>query len=91
MTVNGTSTEASTFTLDDLRRILIAGAGTDESVDLDGDILDVSFEHLNYDSLALLETAGRIEREYGVSLDEGLTDGATPRSLLAVVNAQLNS
>ena len=91
MTVDGTSTGSIAFTLDDLRRILVAGAGTDESVDLDGDILDVTFQNLSYDSLALLETAGRIEREYGVSFDEGLTDGATPRSLLAVVNAQLNA
>jgi acyl carrier protein len=91
MTVDGTSTGSIAFTLDDLRRILVAGAGTDESVDLDGDVLDVTFQDLNYDSLALLETAGRIEREYGVSLDEGLADGATPRSLLAVVNAQLNA
>ncbi|GGQ46541.1 acyl carrier protein [Streptomyces mutabilis] len=78
------------FTLQDLKRILLDGAGADESVDLDGDILDTDFEQLGYESLALLETGGRIEREYGVELhDEIFTDNPTPRALVAAVNAQL--
>ena len=32
------------FTTEDLKRILLEGAGADESVDLDGDILDTEFE-----------------------------------------------
>ncbi|AXE89726.1 acyl carrier protein [Streptomyces sp. Go-475] len=80
------------FTLDDLRRILTEGAGADESVDLDGDILDVPFESLGYESLALLETGSRIEREYGISLDEeALAIVNTPRALLSSVNAQLRA
>ncbi|GAB2786435.1 acyl carrier protein [Streptomyces daliensis] len=76
------------FTLDDLRRILREGAG--ETVDLDGDILDTGFEELGYESLALLETGGRIEREYGITLDDAaLTDAVTPRALIEVVNADL--
>ncbi|MFE2286521.1 phosphopantetheine-binding protein [Streptomyces sp. NPDC059443] len=75
------------FTLDDLRRILLEGAGADEGVDLDGDILDVQFEALGYESLALLETGSRIEREYRIVLDEDLlTDADTPRALIEVVN-----
>ncbi|MEW2317418.1 acyl carrier protein [Streptomyces bauhiniae] len=78
------------FTLDDLRRILIEGAGAEESVDLDGDILDAEFEHLGYESLALLETGGRIEREYGIVLDDDALAGSnTPRALIDAVNAQL--
>ncbi|WP_406864150.1 acyl carrier protein [Streptomyces sp. HUAS MG47] len=78
------------FTLDDLRRILLAAAGADEGVDLDGDILDVRFEALGYESLALLETGGLIEREYGISLDEdALADADTPRALIAAVNAHV--
>ncbi|MEV3934281.1 MULTISPECIES: acyl carrier protein [unclassified Streptomyces] len=78
------------FTLDDLRRILLEGAGADEGVDLDGDILDVQFEALGYESLALLETGSRIEREYGIVLDEDLlTDADTPRALIAAVNEHL--
>ncbi|GHE66435.1 acyl carrier protein [Streptomyces thermocarboxydus] len=81
---------AHEFTLEDLKRILREGAGADEGVDLDGDILDTDFGSLGYESLALLETGGRIEREFGITLDdETLTDAATPRSLLEAVNALL--
>ncbi|MDT3395507.1 acyl carrier protein [Streptomyces sp. B1866] len=78
------------FTLADLTRILREGAGADESVDLDGDILDREFEELGYESLALLETGGRIEREYGISLDDSLlSEARTPRMLVDLVNAHL--
>ncbi|MEU3524137.1 acyl carrier protein [Streptomyces sp. NPDC038707] len=78
------------FTIDDLKRILREGAGADEAVDLDGDILDTDFEELGYESLALLETGGRIEREFGITLDDDVfTDARTPRALLAVVNDAL--
>ncbi|MGW1564418.1 acyl carrier protein [Streptomyces sp. NPDC002144] len=78
------------FTLDDLKRILLESAGADESVDLDGDILDRRWDELGYESLALLETGSRIEREYGISLDESeVADAHTPRELLAIVNTQL--
>ncbi|MFE6984880.1 acyl carrier protein [Streptomyces griseus] len=81
---------AQEFSLDDLKRILLEGAGADEGIDLDGDILDTEFESLGYESLALLETGGRIEREYGITLDDSaLTDAATPRALLDAVNAHL--
>ncbi|MFC9468314.1 phosphopantetheine-binding protein [Streptomyces coelicoflavus] len=79
------------FTLDDLRRILIEAAGADENVDLAGDILDTTFEVLGYESIALLETGGRIEREYDIVLDDDdLADDVTPRDLIDVVNAQLS-
>ncbi|REF00944.1 acyl carrier protein [Thermomonospora umbrina] len=78
------------FTLNDLRRILREAAGADEDVDLDGDIADVTFEDLGYDSLALLETGSRIEREYGLELDDDtITDAETPGALLKVVNERL--
>ncbi|WP_410537957.1 acyl carrier protein [Streptomyces sp. KL2] len=81
---------ATRFTVEDLRRILREGAGADESVDLDGDILDTDFEELGYESLALLETGGRIEREYGIKLDDSaLTDARTPRALIELVNSRL--
>jgi act minimal PKS acyl carrier protein len=75
------------ITLDDLRRVLRQGAGTEEGVDLDADVIDVEFEELGYDSLALLETAARLEREYGVRLeDEATMEAKTPRKLLELVN-----
>ncbi|MGW0905778.1 acyl carrier protein [Streptomyces sp. NPDC002853] len=81
---------APRFTLEDLKRILLEGAGAAEGVDLDGDILDTPFEDLGYESLAMLETSSRIEREYGVTLDEDMvTDAATPRRFIEAVGAQL--
>ena len=44
------------------------------------------------ESLALLETGGRIEREFGIALyDSALTVARTPRALIDVVNAHLSS
>jgi act minimal PKS acyl carrier protein len=78
------------FTIEDLKRILREGAGTDEAVDLDGDIADSDFDELGYESLALLETGGRIEREYGISLDEdALAEARTPAALVDLVNSHL--
>jgi minimal PKS acyl carrier protein len=80
------------FTIEDLRRVLRAAAGEGEGVSLDSDILDVSFEELGYDSLALLETSGRIERERAIELaDSTISDAETPRALLASVNEQLGA
>jgi act minimal PKS acyl carrier protein len=82
----------SEFTLADLRRILIEGAGVDAGVDLGGDIADRTFDALGYESLALLETVGRIEREYGVSLpDSIIVDVRTPAELIETVNAQITT
>ncbi|TCK22086.1 acyl carrier protein [Pseudonocardia endophytica] len=75
------------LTLTDLTRILREGAGTDEGVDLDANILDVEFDSLGYDSIAVLETAARISREYGIHLDDdALAESRTPRALLALAN-----
>ncbi|MEV5761119.1 acyl carrier protein [Streptomyces tendae] len=78
---------ADPFTLADLTRILLEAAGAEEGVDLDGDVLDTEFTALGYESLALLETSSRIERAYGIALDDDLlTDTLTPRALIGVVN-----
>ncbi|MFD8573403.1 acyl carrier protein [Streptomyces sp. NPDC059639] len=74
------------LTLDDLRRILIDSAGEEDGVDLAGDILDTRFTDLGYDSLALMESVSRIERDLGLDLDEMATEADTPRALLELVN-----
>ena len=77
-----------TLTIADLRRILRDAAGAEDDVDLDGDILDVDFADLGYDSLAMLETAARIGQEFGVKLDDGIVvDANTPRKLLTAANS----
>ncbi|MFC9295350.1 phosphopantetheine-binding protein [Streptomyces sp. NPDC057011] len=78
------------FTLDDLTTILLAAAG-DQGSDFAAE-LGTEFEALGYDSLALLEISGRIEREYGISLDDDpLTGESTPQSLIDSVNSLLNA
>ncbi len=78
------------FTLDDLKQALRAAAGEDESVDLDGDILDTEFGELGYDSLAILETASRIERGFGVQLPEDeVGNQQTPREFIDFVDSIL--
>ena len=78
------------LTLDDVRSILRVSGGVEEGVDLDGDIIDVTFEDLGYDSLALLEASTNIERTFGVSLDDPtFRDTSTPKALMEVVNSQL--
>jgi act minimal PKS acyl carrier protein len=81
----------SEFTLDQLVATLRECAGEDESVDLTADILDTTFEDLGYDSLALLNTVTRIERDRGIGLpeDEAVGEGATPRQLLRLVNERI--
>ncbi|MFJ9445092.1 acyl carrier protein [Kitasatospora sp. NPDC101235] len=77
------------ITVDDLRRIMREGVGEREGF-LDGDILDLGFAELDIDSLALLETATRIEREFDVNLPDSLvTEAATVGGLLAMVNEAL--
>jgi act minimal PKS acyl carrier protein len=77
------------LTLDALKNTMRECAGEDEAIDLDGDIADTPFADLGYDSLALLETAARIERAYSVKLDDTVTDARTPRAFIAIVNAAL--
>ncbi|MER5971935.1 MULTISPECIES: acyl carrier protein [unclassified Streptomyces] len=80
------------LTLDDLKGIMRACAGEDESIDLEGDILDVPFADLGYDSLALLEAAGAVERRLGVKLsDDAVGEAGTPRLFLALVNGTVSS
>lgn len=75
--------------LRDLRRILRESAGTEQGVDLDGEILDTPFDDLGYDSIAIMETTARLTREYGVSIDDddALVAATTPRLLLDLINA----
>ncbi|QIS02145.1 actinorhodin polyketide synthase [Nocardia brasiliensis] len=80
---------ADGFTLTDLGRIMLEAAG-DDGVDFTEPVLDVLFDDLGYDSLALLEASGRIEREFDISLDEDtLLAATTPRALIGAVNARL--
>lgn len=81
---------ARQFTLPDLVRIMRECAGEDDTVDLAGDIADTAFPELGYDSLAILEAAGAITRQYGVTLAEDeIAAAGTPAEFIAVVNRGL--
>jgi act minimal PKS acyl carrier protein len=78
---------SNVITADDLRRILAASAGATDSESLDGDALDKAFDDLGYDSLALMETASAIGREFDIVIpDDELFDLETPRALLELAN-----
>ncbi|MEU5373666.1 acyl carrier protein [Streptomyces sp. NPDC005951] len=78
---------SNAITADDLRRILATSAGAADSGGLDGDALDKAFDDLGYDSLALMETASAIGREFGVMIpDDELFNLETPRALLELAN-----
>ncbi|NKY97179.1 acyl carrier protein [Nocardiopsis alborubida] len=78
------------MTINDLKTVLVKAAGEGEGAGLDGDIADMRFEELGYDSLALMEAGSLIEHEHGIRIDEEELAGAeTPGSLLKTINAYL--
>lgn len=79
----------TTFNLDDLITIMRECAGEDESVNLSGEVAEMDFEELGYDSLALMEAASRVQRTYGLSLPEDeLAEVRTPAGFVTLVNEQ---
>ncbi|WP_344807598.1 acyl carrier protein [Microlunatus ginsengisoli] len=80
------------FGKDQLVEAMRAAAGEDESTDLASTVFEASFADLGYDSLAVLEIASRIEREYGIDLPEDTMAGVeTPAELVDLVNGQLRA
>jgi act minimal PKS acyl carrier protein len=77
------------FTADELRDIMRSCAG-DDDYELRPGALDARFPDLDFDSLAVLELATRIQQEYGVPFpDEAVERMKTPRHVLEYVNDQL--
>lgn len=75
------------ITLPELQEIMRECVGEDETVASLEEAADRPFTELGYDSLALLETQSRVEREYGVTLpDDIFKDVTTPRHLVEYVN-----
>ncbi|MEU2108961.1 acyl carrier protein [Streptomyces sp. NPDC087659] len=75
------------ITLSKLQDIMRECAGEDDSGLPLEDGADRLFTDLGYDSLALLETQSRIEREYGVKFpDDTFEQVTTPRELVEHVN-----
>ncbi|SEF66124.1 act minimal PKS acyl carrier protein [Thermomonospora echinospora] len=75
------------LTVTRLMEIIRECAGEGEGLAAADDVLNVEFSDLGYDSLAMLETASRIERDYGIRLpDEQVTEATTPRAFLTLVH-----
>lgn len=80
------------MTPEDLVEILRTSAGADDDLVLDASSLDESFLDLGFDSLALLESAAAIKRQFGVTIgDDEVGDLVTPRHLLDRVNRDLTA
>jgi act minimal PKS acyl carrier protein len=78
------------LTIDQLKSILREVAGDDDSIDLTGNILDVSLTDLGYDSLAVLEVAAVVQRRYGVAVPDDSTERMTTlRTSLEYLNGLL--
>jgi len=81
----------SELSLQDLKILMRGCAGVDDEVDLDGDIGDMEFADLGYDSLAVMEIQARIQQEYGVAIPESMLDDlTTPTATIKYVNEQVN-
>ncbi|MBA9005519.1 MULTISPECIES: acyl carrier protein [Thermomonospora] len=77
------------FTLDDVRRLIRACAG-ESGAELDGDIAQITFEELGYDSLAVLEMAAKVQQEYGIPMpDEAVEQMRTPQEAVDYISGRL--
>jgi act minimal PKS acyl carrier protein len=78
------------LTFEDLMAVIRECAGESEAGGVGAEAQDTDFDDLGYDSLALMETAARLQRDYGVELpDETVVDIRTPRQLLDLLNSKL--
>jgi len=79
----------TTFTIVKLKEIMLStadGAG----LELEGDFLDKPFPDLDFDSLAVLELATRVQQDYDLTIpDEAVAELTTPRDVLDYVTRRL--
>ncbi|MFF5924073.1 acyl carrier protein [Streptomyces flavochromogenes] len=81
----------ATFTQADLVGHIRQAAGEDEGFDLDGDIADITFADMGYDSVAMVEVTLQVERELGIGLpeDDRASKNSTPKQFVELVNELL--
>ena len=78
----------SSLELNDLYTMMIEAAGVEHHAVVDA--AERGFEDLGYDSLAVLELFGRIERVTGISFpEEAAHDLLSPAAVIAYVNGSL--
>lgn len=76
------------FTIVELRQMLETSAGKVDGIDWeDTATLELTFDDIGYDSLALLELSALVQREYAIRIpDEAIAEMETPASAIAYVN-----
>jgi len=80
------------FSSDDLTGIMRQCAGFDHGQDLNGPVLDISYEEMGFDSLAILEIQAEIERQLGVRFgDNAMETSSTPAITISYVNDLLKT
>ena len=78
------------FTVNTLRDIMKVCAGPGEHPELEGEFVDVTYEDLGFDSLAVLQLATRIQQDLGVPVpDDAVAEMVRPRDFLEYVNKQM--
>jgi act minimal PKS acyl carrier protein len=79
----------SGITFDELKAIMNRCTG-DDGVELSESDLGTDFTDMGYDSLAVLEIASQIQREYGLQIpDEAIEEMNSPQAVIDYVNAGL--
>lgn len=80
----------SGITFADLKGIIDRCAGELDSGDLSENDARREFTDIGYDSLAVLEIASQIQREYGLQIpDEAIEGMDSPQSVIDYVNERL--
>ncbi|MGC9535674.1 acyl carrier protein [Streptomyces sp. UG1] len=78
---------SSTMTFEDLKTIVSRCVDELELTEAD---LGTAFTEIGYDSLAVLEIASQIQREYGLQIpDEAIETMDTPKAVIDYVNTSL--
>ncbi|ELP70419.1 acyl carrier protein [Streptomyces turgidiscabies] len=79
---------SANMTFDDLKAVMSRCTGDVD--ELNPDNLDAAFTDIGYDSLAVLEIASQIQREYSLQIpDEAIEGMNSPQAVIDYVNASL--
>nr|ADG86317.1 acyl carrier protein [Streptomyces sp. SANK 61196] len=83
---------SSSMTFDDLKAIMSRSTGELDGQELTEADLGTTFTEIGYDSLAVLEIASQIQREYGLQIpDEAIETMNTPKDVIDYVNTSLTA